>query len=445
MVKKIFLLACLFSLFFTVPAMADKAAIQFGNDATTTPYINATNSFNGTATASAMLFQMNGTEMMRVTASGSVGIGTTTPNLKLTVVGDANIGSNWPAGQLLLQGSTNSNYKLAIGYDTTNNMGVIQPGNQGTAYTNLALNPDGGNVGIGTTSPTRTLEVNSAYQFGVLLSGGIGASHQATVGIGTSYDSYNASTIQGFTSNAFGINNLSLNPQGGLVGIGTTSPSQKLDVKGSITASGGYLYTTDGNNGVVTAGNGSLFLRSAGSSNPVILDVGNVGIGLYSPQEKLAVNGRVESQVGGNCGGAFKVTGFYTTPYTEIYACGTYWALSTSASSKRFKEKINDLDLDSSKIFSLRPVSFTWKKDRGGQRDFGLIAEEVEKEIPILVTHDREGKAFSVRYAELSVLLLAEIKKIKASFDPDHKAIQELKTENDHLRARLEKLEARVK
>ena len=51
-------------------------------------------------------------------------------------------------------------------------------------------------------------------------------------------------------------------------------------------------------------------------------------------------------------------------------------------------------------ILSLRPVSFRYKKEIDPTRSlsFGLIAEEVAKVDPDLVTPDRDGKPETVRY-----------------------------------------------
>src|SRR5205807_8225894 len=49
---------------------------------------------------------------------------------------------------------------ITIGYDETGeDIGVIQSVHTGVGFKNLALNPNGGNVGIGTTSPLAPLDV----------------------------------------------------------------------------------------------------------------------------------------------------------------------------------------------------------------------------------------------------------------------------------------------
>jgi hypothetical protein len=65
-------------------------------------------------------------------------------------------------------------------------------------------------------------------------------------------------------------------------------------------------------------------------------------------------------------------------------------------------------------------VSFRYKKqsDPQGIREFGLIAEEVAKVNPALITRDREGKPYTVRYEQINAMLLNEFLK-------EHKAVQE--------------------
>ena len=66
---------------------------------------------------------------------------------------------------------------------------------------------------------------------------------------------------------------------------------------------------------------------------------------------------------------------------------------------------------DASKaIHSLRPVLFRYKKEVDPTRSlcFGLIAEDVAKASPELVTLDREGKPQTVRYEAVNAMLLNE-------------------------------------
>jgi hypothetical protein len=60
------------------------------------------------------------------------------------------------------------------------------------------------------------------------------------------------------------------------------------------------------------------------------------------------------------------------------------------SSSIRYKENVEDLRFDKDKFFSLRPVSFNYKKSVGGDgtSDIGLVAEEVEKYMPELVVYE---------------------------------------------------------
>jgi septal ring factor EnvC (AmiA/AmiB activator) len=59
----------------------------------------------------------------------------------------------------------------------------------------------------------------------------------------------------------------------------------------------------------------------------------------------------------------------------------------------------------------LRPVTFIYKSDSQGVKQYGLVAEEVDKVYPELVIHDDEGKVESVRYSMLTSMLLNELQK----------------------------------
>jgi hypothetical protein len=120
--------------------------------------------------------------------------------------------------------------------------------------------------------------------------------------------------------------------------------------------------------------------------------------------------------------------------------------LGTTTSSHRFKEEIKPMEQASEALFSLKPVSFRYKKeiDVTGTPQFGLVAEDVEKINPALVVRDKEGKPYSVRYDQVNAMLLNEFLK-------EHRRVEELKSAmaqqqkaTEALLARLNEQEARI-
>jgi uncharacterized coiled-coil protein SlyX len=94
--------------------------------------------------------------------------------------------------------------------------------------------------------------------------------------------------------------------------------------------------------------------------------------------------------------------------------------IGTLASSRRFKEEIKPMGKASEAILALKPVTFRYKKeiDASRTKQFGLIAEQVEKVNPDLVTRDEEGKPETVRYDAVNAMLLNEFLK-------EHRKVQE--------------------
>ena len=65
----------------------------------------------------------------------------------------------------------------------------------------------------------------------------------------------------------------------------------------------------------------------------------------------------------------------------------------------------------SRRLFELRPVSFRYTEEPERVRQYGLIAEEVVKIYPELVTRGRSGAVESVPYDELIPMLLNELQR----------------------------------
>jgi Chaperone of endosialidase len=97
--------------------------------------------------------------------------------------------------------------------------------------------------------------------------------------------------------------------------------------------------------------------------------------------------------------------------------------IGTLVSSRRFKDEIKPIDKASEAILALKPVTFRYKKEieSNGSIMFGLIAEDVEKADPDLVTRNEKGEAETVRYDAVNAMLLNEFLK-------EHRTVQELKS-----------------
>jgi FtsZ-binding cell division protein ZapB len=117
-------------------------------------------------------------------------------------------------------------------------------------------------------------------------------------------------------------------------------------------------------------------------------------------------------------------------------------------SDRRLKENIQDIKgLDS--ILGLRGVTFTWKQS--GEKEIGLIAQEVEKVLPVLVKTNSDTGIKSVKYGNLVAPLIEAIKELYRMIVDNikfthsvNKEVQQLKEENARLKADNAQIKADV-
>jgi len=108
------------------------------------------------------------------------------------------------------------------------------------------------------------------------------------------------------------------------------------------------------------------------------------------------------------------------------------------------------MDKASEAILALKPVTFRYKKeiDPDNAPEFGLVAEDVEKVNPDLVTRDERGKPYSVRYEAVNVMLLNEFLKEHHKNEQQRKdfeaAIAQQQRQIDALTAGLQKVSAQL-
>ena len=197
----------------------------------------------GTGTASGV------TEKMRITNNGNVGIGQDTPLNSLDVyraTGDASIRiqAETAANSTILKfRNSNADADITVDYTTSNQARMVFTTDNSGGYVpvlSLEANRDTlmyGNVGIGTTNPGQKLQIsggNSATSATALFSI---QKNEEGYGLFSGILGSGVTWIQSSTETESGYYGLSLQPNGGNVGIGTATPATKLEVAGGILGS----------------------------------------------------------------------------------------------------------------------------------------------------------------------------------------------------------------
>jgi hypothetical protein len=306
----------------TISAGQDLGVLQFGGkDDAANGYANgqiicttAVGAGTGNSGGGIFRFLLSGnitgsgpSEKMRITNTGNVGIGITSPSTKLHVLGTT---SSVPA--LGAAPSTAQFGGSAYGtlFSTlSSGRGVIQQGRSDGAATSydLLLNPIGGNVGIGvgTSVPAYTLDVYGTGRFtgDMYLGRYIFHNNDTNTWIG-----FPSNDTISFRTN--GLDRVRVTSSGN-VGIGTASPAKKLTI-GSIgigntdglkiedpsnTAYGAHFSFDDGSTTVEIGGVTNNTLNDCISiardaTRTITIDTSEfVGIGVTSPRTKLHVSG----------------------------------------------------------------------------------------------------------------------------------------------------------
>ena len=136
------------------------------------------------------------------------------------------------------------------------------------------------------------------------------------------------------------------------------------------------------------------------------IDIGSFGVPDESSTIRIGSNLQTSTFIAGIAGQTVGAGG--TTCYVDNDG-----KLGVFLSARRFKTDIADMGAVSDALLALRPVTFHYKPelDKTGIPQFGLVAEEVAKVNPDLVTHDAKGDISTVRYEAVNIMLLNEFLK----------------------------------
>src|SRR5271167_3899567 len=315
----------------------------------------------------------------------------------------------------------------------------------------------GGKVGIGTTTPAATLDVNGGvntaltYEIlgstvlsigspddqNVFLGMGAGSSNIAGQGVNNTFSGCyagnqnttgNRNTFNGCFAghrNTTGDYNAFTGEDAGFsntTGYGNTFTGMQA----------GFSNTTGWYN--TFAGYGAGY-NTNGSSN---IYIGDQGPG--SGTESNAIRIGDSNQIATYIAGIYNVTSLTGIP---VYI-NSNEQLGTMTSSLRFKEQIRDMGDSTNGLMKLRPVTFLYKPeyDKGERTlQYGLIAEEVAKVYPELVAYDNDGQPYSVRYQYITTMLLNEVQKQYHRAESEAKVITMQEQKIDELEQRLSRLE----
>ena len=220
---------------------------------------------------------------------------------------------------------------------------------------------------------------------------------------------YAAKNIFNTAGNALAANDIINNQVVTLVFDNANNRFQMISTSGNVAAGAGL-------SGSGTASRMAIWATSSTLGSSVVYDDGtNIGVGI-SPGGlfKLQVNGKVGS------------TGINET------------------SDLRYKKNIFTINNALNKVLSLRGVNYEWRVNEFKEKNFdsspqiGLIAQEVEKIIPQVVTTDAAGYK-SVEYSKLVALLIEAVKEQQEKIQSLQSAVNSLQNQNSQLKTQSEK------
>ena len=379
-------------------------------------------------------FKIDGSEKVRMTDTGRVGIGTSNPSENLHI---ADTASNQP--KIRIETSDGGSKRLDL-YVDSSSVGTIAA-DQSTQQ--LAFRTTGsermridaaGKVGIGIAPSDHTVSIKANDGIANVLE--LATSDSQTKlnfsrqGNPTAYIRMVEDGSVGTGGLRFGVG-LSHNPadalnikSDGKVGIGTTSPSEKLSVAGVVTMTG--LQSTYTQQSFISSNNSNSYTLQvrATSANPASQYITDVSFTAASPDNSAAkffqMRDSTTARVNINSDG-------------DIYNHdGTYGTIS----DERIKQNIVDASSQWDDIKNIRVRKYKKKHDviqygeENAPNEIGVISQELETVSPGLIKEDKADSSHAelhedfvgdnpqnVKYVKYSILYMKSIKALQEAME----------------------------
>jgi hypothetical protein len=367
-----------------------------GKSITLNPNVSALNVDSEIEVTSGMnlFFKLGGSDKFRITSSGNVGIGAPIPTHKLQILGGSDSGlritNSSGDTRILLNPSGGQHGEFNL-FNNSGNSTTYLGGNGANNY----LQAQGGNVGIGTASPTNPLHIQS-----------------------NTLSQLNVTALSGNTNAQ-----INLEPTG--TGIALIGPANNVAFAFRTNATERMRITSGGNVEINSAGECRVYRADNARYGTIYCNNSAAIVEASTDPLRLSGPDRIEFYPGGtekmriSSAGVVTITNLGTGTVTST--AGVLSAVSDSSL------KVDDGFIDSAieKVLSLKPRYFYWNEKSGlptDIRQLGFYAQEVNEAIGEEAANTPRDKNIPWGITDRSIIAMLT------------KAIQELKQEIDTLK-----------
>ena len=363
------------------------------------------------------IYEVSGSEKMRIDSSGNVGIGETSPLATLHIKqGDSGLSSlNAAAHHLFLEDTGANGPGITLASGTTSNCSLVF-GDSDSNYQGFILYDNSADaMKFGTNGGTERMRIDSSGRVGINRTPAItnsklevgGADNVPLINVEASGSTAGIGIGSGHFQFYTGTTERMRIASGGYVGINTTNPVHALEIKATRANYASTVLNVDTGSGPTNYGYHVNLINDPNDGTRYLFN-GQSG---NSTKAQIMSNGSYQS-------------------FTNSYG---------STSDEKLKENIKDASNKLDEVLQLKVRNFNYKADSDKQKLIGMIAQEVETVFPALVfesedteTVDGEIKSLgtktkSLKYSVFVPILIKAIQEQQIIIETLKKEVEELK------------------